>query len=156
MSEIVSSRSVAARVESSPEPVRASARVDVVPLLVLAIAVALLFLSAPYRADMWWSDAPRHAMDGAFYRDLFRDMPVGHLKEYAMNYYLQYPALATLFYPPFFPLVEALFFAVFGVSAFSAQLAVATFYLAMAWGAYFLARRWFEPMASLAVSLLFV
>jgi 4-amino-4-deoxy-L-arabinose transferase-like glycosyltransferase len=61
-----------------------------------------------------------------------------------------------LFYPPFFPLVEALFFAVFGVSTFSAQLTVATFYLAMAWGAYFLARRWFQPTASLAVSLLFV
>jgi Dolichyl-phosphate-mannose-protein mannosyltransferase len=137
-------------------PARGSAWKGALPLLVLGIAVVLLFLSAPYRADMWWSDAPRHAMDGAFFRDLFRDMPVGHLKEYAMNYYLQYPALATLFYPPLFPLIEAIFFAIFGISSFSAQLAVATFYLAAAWGAYFLMRRWLEPPAALAVSLLFV
>jgi hypothetical protein len=125
-------------------------------LLVLGLAVLLLFLSAPYKADIWWSDASRHAMDGVFYRDLFRTLPLGHMKQYAMNYYLQYPALAILFYPPLFALVEAVFFQIFGISLFSAQLTVAVFYLSAAWGAYFLSRRWLGHLSALAVSLLFI
>ena len=62
----------------------------------LLMAVAALFLTAPYHKDMWWSDAPRHAMDGAFYSDFARHMPLGHVKQFAMNYYLKYPALTIL------------------------------------------------------------
>src|SRR5215469_6782591 len=123
---------------------------------VLLAAVTALFLSAPYDKDMWWSDAPRHAMDGAFYRDLIRHMPLGHLKQFAMNYYLKYPALTILFYPPLFPFVEGGFFGVFGVSLFTAQLTVAAFYLALAWGAYVLCRRWMDRALALAASLVFI
>ena len=125
-------------------------------MALLAVAVFLLFLTAPRHGEFWWSDAPRHAMDGVFYHDLIRDMPIGHIRQYAMDYYLKYPALAALFYPPVFPLVEALFFAIFGVSHFTAQLTVAVFYLAAAWGAYCLSRRWFSPAYAFTVSLLFV
>ena len=127
-----------------------------IALAVLLAAVAALFFSAPYDKDMWWSDAPRHAMDGAFYRDLIRHMPLGHLRQFAMNYYLKYPALTILFYPPLFPLVEGGFFGVFGVSLFTAQLTVAAFYLALAWGAYVLCRRWMDRALALAASLVFI
>jgi len=40
------------------------------PLLLLGISVVLLFLAVPYGADLWWSDATRHAMDGAFIFDM--------------------------------------------------------------------------------------
>ena len=130
--------------------------VVILPFLLLAGAVALLFFTAPYDRDMWWSDASRHAMDGAFYRDLFRHMPLGHLREFAMNYYLKYPALAILFYPPLFPLVEGGFFGIFGVSLFTAQLTVAAFYLALAWGAYVLCRRWMNMWEATAATLLFI
>ena len=64
-----------------------------IPFLLLAAAVAVLFLTSPYRSDIWWSDASRHAMDGAFYRDFFRHMPLGHLRQFATNYYIKYPLL---------------------------------------------------------------
>jgi hypothetical protein len=131
-------------------------RKQALALALLAVAVFVLFLTSPRHGEFWWSDAPRHAMDGVFYHDLIRDMPIGHIKQYAMDYYLKYPALAALFYPPLFPLVEALFFAVFGVSHFTAQLTVAVFYLAAAWGAYCLSRRWLSPAYAFAASLLFV
>ena len=127
-----------------------------IALALLAAAVFMLFLTSPRNGEFWWSDAPRHAMDGIFYHDLFRDMPIGHIKQYAMDYYLRYPALAALFYPPAFPLVEAVFFAVFGFSHFTAQLTVTIFYLAAAWGAYYLSRRWLSPAYAFAVSVLFV
>ena len=33
---------------------------------VLALGVVLLGLSAPYHGEFWWSDAPRHALNGVF------------------------------------------------------------------------------------------
>src|SRR5215471_1745026 len=65
-----------------------------VALVVLLAAVTALFLTAPFDKDMWWSDAPRHAMDGAFYRDFLRYLPLSYAKQWAMNYYIHYPALA--------------------------------------------------------------
>jgi len=117
--------------------------------------VLLLFKTSPTQGDFWWSDAPRHAMDGVFYYDMVRAMPISHAKQWAINYYLQYPAVTVLTYPPLFALVEAVFFALFGVSHATAQLTVSAFYLAAAWGAYFLARRWLSRIGALAAALLF-
>src|SRR5271157_155238 len=103
---------------------------DIACLLLLAVAVLVLFKTSPTQGDFWWSDAPRHAMDGAFYYDMARAMPVTHLKQWAINYYLQYPAVTVLTYPPLFAWVEAAFFTVFGVSHRTAQLTVSFFFLA--------------------------
>jgi hypothetical protein len=122
---------------------------------VLAAAILLLFWTAPRNGDFWWSDAPRHAMDGVFYSDLARERPVD-IKQYAMDYYLQYPALTILFYPPMFPMVEAVFFLLLGVGHPTAQLSISVFYLAAAYGAYALSRRWLPWAGALAAALLFV
>ena len=108
------------------------------------------------QGDFWWSDAPRHAMDGVFYYDLVRARPVGHLRQWAMDYYIQYPAVTVLTYPPLFALVEAAFFAVFGVSNATAQLTVAAFFAVTAWAAYFLLRLWTSRMVAFAAALLFI
>ena len=126
------------------------------PFLLLGLAVALLFLTSPRNGDFAWSDAPRHAMDGAFYRDFFAQLPLGAPKQFAVEYYLQYPALTILFYPPLFAVVAAGFFALLGVSHFTAQLTVMAFYLAAAWGAFRLCRRWLDEWSAFAASLLFV
>ena len=127
----------------------------VLALVLLASAVGVLFITSPQHGDFWWSDAPRHAIDGVFYYDLLKELPLFRLKEYAMDYYVQYPALTVLFYPPMFPAVEALFFAIFGVSHFTAQLAVAFFYLLAVWGAYALSRFWFNRVLSFSIALAF-
>ncbi len=123
-------------------------------VLVLA-AVICQFLTTPL-GDYWWSDAPRHALNGVFVRDFLVDLPLKNPEQYAINYYLQYPALTILFYPPLFPLVEALFYSLFGVSSFSAQLTVTLFYVAAALGVYMVARRWLSVWQAFSVSILFV
>ena len=129
---------------------------DIVCLLLLSFAVLLLFETSPRQGDFWLSDAPRHAMDGVFYYDMGRALPITHPKQWAMNYYLQYPAVTVLIYPPLFALVEAVFFALFGVSHHAAQLTVSAFFLATAWGTYYFVRRWVGCMAALATTLLFI
>jgi 4-amino-4-deoxy-L-arabinose transferase-like glycosyltransferase len=141
---------------SSSSPSSNSRWRDIACLLLLAVAVFLFFKTSPTQGDFWWSDAPRHAMDGVFYYDMARALPIAHLKQWAINYYLQYPAVTVLTYPPLFALVEALFFAVFGVSHATAQLTVSVFFLAAAWGAYILARRWMGRIPALAAALLFI
>ena len=129
---------------------------DLACLLLLACAVLLLFKTSPTQGDFWWSDAPRHAMDGVFYYDLARALPLTHLKQWAIDYYLQYPAVTVLTYPPLFALVEALFYGLLGVSHVTAQVTVSVFFLATAYGAYFLARRWVGRMGALSTALVFV
>ncbi len=141
---------------SSDSPLSESRWGDLACLALLAVAVVLLFKTSPTQGDFWWSDAPRHAMDGAFYYDMARALPIHHLKQWAIDYYLQYPAVTALTYPPLFALVEALFFSIFGISHPTAQLTVAFFLLLTAYGAYFLARRWMNRVAALATALLFI
>jgi 4-amino-4-deoxy-L-arabinose transferase-like glycosyltransferase len=129
---------------------------DAVCLLLLTIAVCLLFETSPRAGDFWWSDSPRHAMDGVFYYDLARSMPLTHMKQWAMDYYIQYPAITVLFYPPLFALVEAVFFSLLGVSHNTAQLTVSAFLLSAAFGAYFLTRRWLGRVAAFSTALLFI
>src|SRR5271157_1577838 len=129
---------------------------DVVFLLLLTFAVFLLFRTSPRAGDFWWSDAPRHAMDGVFYRDMARSMPLSHLKQWATDYYLQYPAVTVLFYPPLFAVVEAIFFSLFGVSHTVAQLTVSVFVLATAFGTYFLTRQWISRVSAFSCALLFI
>jgi len=129
---------------------------DVQSLLLLLFAVSLLFLTAPRSGNFWFPDAPRHAMDGAFIRDLIVSFPITHFQQWAMNYYLHYPASGILYYPPLFALVEGIFFLVFGVSQFSAQLTVAVFYMIAGAGAYAIARLWADRMQAFVVCLLFV
>ena len=129
---------------------------DLPCLALLALAIFLLFKTSPTQGDFWWADASRHAMDGAFYYDLARALPITHLKLWAINYYIQYPAVTVLTYPPLFALVEAAFFGLFGVSHMAAQLTVSTFFLATAYGAYFLVRRWVGSIAAVSTALVFI
>lgn len=133
-----------------------SPRVEVYVVAVLVVAAIFLYFTAPRNGDFWWSDAPRHAMDGAFYRDLASNLPLSDPKQYAINYYLKYPALTILFYPPMFAVVEAVFFALFGVSHPVAQLSVAFFCFVAAWGGYRLLRRWSSPLWAILAMVLFL
>ncbi|MEO8368201.1 MAG: glycosyltransferase family 39 protein [Candidatus Solibacter sp.] len=71
------------------------------------------------------TDAARHAMNGVFLRDLIASGQFTNAVAYARNYYAHLPALSLPYHPPLFPLIEALFCALFGVSIFSVRLAVA-------------------------------
>ncbi len=106
-------------------------------LAALALVTLLggsILLLVPWNADPGWWDASRHAMDGAFYLDMIRSGGFLDPLGYAQDYYARYPAIAPAVYPPLFGVAEAALFAVFGVDAFVARVAVVLFLLAGAWG----------------------
>jgi hypothetical protein len=73
------------------------------------------------------SDETRHVMTGVFFRDLFAEMPVCHLRDYTIRYYLQYPALSLLIWPPFFYVVEGVAMLFLGCGMWAAKATVAVF-----------------------------
>jgi hypothetical protein len=123
-------------------------------LAVIGIVAVILYATAPMGGDFWWSDAPRHALNGIFVKDLIAAHPFSHPAAYAAAYYVQYPALTILFYPPLFYAVSAVFFALLGDSHPVAQLVVAIYYFALGWGVFALARLWLRPLTALAAALL--
>ncbi len=124
--------------------------------LIFIAANAALLATAPVHNDFWWSDAPRHALNGAFVKDFIAAAPLHDPKTWAIDYYLQYPALSILFYPPLFYFFEAAVFAVFGVSQFAAQATVALFTFALGAATYGLVRFNFPRWSALGASLLVI
>ena len=133
---------------------RSSASAWAVATMLVVLTVGLLFLQAPHGGAFYWSDAPRHALNGVFVMDLLRDLPLDDPAGYAYRYYAQYPALTILFYPPLFYILSAPFYAVFGVSHEVALLVVALHYIAYGVGGWRLARFWLDTQGALAFSLL--
>ena len=54
----------------------------------LAITV-VMYASLPKHGDIWWSDASRNALNGAFVLDFFREAPFHPPLEFAYDYYRQ-------------------------------------------------------------------
>ncbi len=118
------------------------------------LSVVLLFAQAPHSGAFYWSDSPRHALNGVFVMDLIKAMPLDDPAGFAYSYYAQYPALTILFYPPLFYAISAPFYAVFGVSHETALAVVALHYLALGLGCWRLARFWLPAAPSLAFAVL--
>jgi hypothetical protein len=123
-------------------------------VLVLTLAWLSLLLTAPANGDFWWADAPRHAINGAFVKDFVAAHPIDDPVQWAINYYLMRPALTIMFYPPLFYGVEAIAFALFGVSHFVAQFTVSLFVLLLAVSVYTLSRMCLPRWSALGAALL--
>jgi hypothetical protein len=123
---------------------------------IFSIFGLLMFFTSPTMGDFIWSDAPRHALNGIFIKDLLMDFPLQNPKEYAINYYIQYPALTILFYPPLFSVFLASSYSLFGFSHATAQATVAFFHVLLAFGMYFLARRWMSHGYAITAALILV
>src|SRR5262249_18322330 len=126
---------------------------DSVAFAVYLFGALLLWLSAPHHGEFWWSDSPRHALNGVFVKDFVAAFPWQDPVGFASQYYLQYPALTILFYPPLFYVLLGPFFAILGVSPAVALAVVLLPYAALAFGLYLLARRWLSPGVALACGL---
>jgi hypothetical protein len=127
----------------------------------LTLLAVLLALSAAYvfaykvSEPFYYNDETRHLMSGVYFRDLFQDMPVRHLRDYTVNYYLQYPALGLLIWPPFFYLLEGLLMSVFGTSIIVPKMLVGLFgMLACAYLFYLVRRSHDVSRATVAVLIL--
>lgn len=104
-----------------------------VELLLLAVTIGALFGTALNVGEFWWTDEPRHAMDGVWMFDILRDHPFRHLYDYTVRYYAQYPALSLNWYPPLFALVESAVYSVAGISEFSSRVTVLLFISVGSW-----------------------
>ena len=136
--------------------IEASTAMVWVAAFAIVVVVALLFLQAPHGGAFYWSDAPRHALNGVFVKDLLLDLPLDDPAGYAYRYYAQYPALTILFYPPLFYAISAPFYALLGVSHEAALFVVFLHYAAYGLGCFALARFWLSAVPALAFALLMV
>jgi hypothetical protein len=94
----------------------------------LIFALGLVhFLAWQPTEPFFYNDETRHVMTGVYFRDLLHDLPLAHLSDYTVNYYLQYPALGLLVWPPFFYFVEGLAMTIFGTSLVVSKILVGVF-----------------------------
>lgn len=100
---------------------------DVASIFLLVLLVFFVSLAGLLDPALEGLDSAHNVMDGVFFSDFFADFPRSATPSYVFDYYRQYPALGFVFWPPFFPFVEGLFFKVFGVSLLVAQVAIFTF-----------------------------
>lgn len=123
-------------------------------LLILCWLFPVLLL---WNNDGLWfqGDAPRHAVNGIFLRDLVHE-GLSNPIEYAKSYYARYPVVTMSRYPPLFYFLEAFAFEIFGISTTVAKGVVQL--LGLLAGFYILAsiRRWISTTAGIAAGLLFL
>lgn len=117
------------------------------PGAVIGAVVLVHLVASPSPEPFKNNDETRHVMTGVFVRDALHDLPQSatNPKQYAVRYYLQYPALGLLIWPPFFYLVEGAAMAVFGTSYVTARVLVALFAIVAGIYAYRLALRTHGP-----------
>lgn len=99
-------------------------------------------------------DSSHNVMDGLFFYDLLRqDLwhldSLSELIRHPVNYHEQYPALGFIYWPPFWPVVESLFFLIGGPSLFAAQLSVTLFTVIFSVSFVAVARRFSSPLIAL-------
>lgn len=125
-------------------------------LFLLILLTGVLNVKDIDRGEFWWTDEARHAMDGVFILDFIHDLPLHHPYNYAERYYARYPALGFTWYPPFFAIVEAIFFKILGISVFSARLTVVLFSILAVCFWYLFVKRIYDVKLAFFSSLLFV
>jgi hypothetical protein len=139
-----------------PSLVAASSIEDYAAIGVLACIVIGVYALLPKHGDIWWMDASRHALNGAFVLDFVHQLPLRHPVEFAYDYYRQYPALTIGFYPPLFSIALAASYALFGVTEAAALLCELTFLFLLGCGAYRLSRHWLDPGSALGATLMVI
>ncbi|MCF6158968.1 MAG: glycosyltransferase family 39 protein [wastewater metagenome] len=103
-----------------------------------------------------FADAERHLMDGVFILDFLREMPIDNIYNFTAEYYAKYPAISIGYHPPFFPFIEALCNALFGINIWSSRLAIVLFAIVgiVAW--FKLVQRMFNTQTAFWYSVLLV
>lgn len=101
------------------------------PAFVLGGLALLHIAFAPGTEPYKNGDETRHVMTGMFFRDASADLPqsLRTPREYATNYYLHYPALGLVIWPPLFHMVEGTAMWLFGPSYSVARLVAFSFAL---------------------------
>lgn len=124
---------------------------DTAIVAILVLAAAVTFSKDINVGGLRWSDSSSRAMDGVLIHDWVLAGPEAWLSplEFAKRQYAHYPTLSIgRVYPPGFAIVESAFFAVFGISPFSARLCALCFGLLAVVGCYALTRKFMTQLAA--------
>ncbi|GAK58830.1 4-amino-4-deoxy-L-arabinose transferase and related glycosyltransferase of PMT family-like [Candidatus Vecturithrix granuli] len=101
-------------------------------------------------------DMPRYLMNGVYFYDLASDFPVSNPFAHVSRYFAKYPALSLGHHPLLLGLAEVPFYAIFGISIFSARLTIVFFLLLAALSLFFLVKRIYGNHIAFISALLFV
>jgi hypothetical protein len=124
-------------------------------LLLAALPVLLHLIALPPNEPVFNGDANRHVMTSVFFRDFLIDLPLDHPKQYADDYYQQYPALGLMVWPPLFHGVSGLLMTVFGTSAGVPRLFVFACFIWSAFSLYRLCHRRISAEQSELVTVIY-
>lgn len=129
--------------------------------LLIAVAIALTIGSAGLTDEGYGAaggDMARFLMNGVFIHDLVVDRPLAgwsQFLEYTHLYYARYPALSLGHHPVLLPMLEALSFAVFGISVAAGRLVPLASLIAAVAFLHELVSRRYGRVAALAAATLF-
>jgi hypothetical protein len=104
-------------------------------LFLVGIAI-VTFVTAARNEDFWWADGASFALNGELIRDYLASGLGRNPMVFAQEWFRHYPALTISLYPPIFPLVEAVVFAIFGFSHPTALATVTMFAAVASFGIY--------------------
>ena len=121
--------------------------------IVMAVAVVVGWRSIG-RREIDGLDEAQNVMGGLFFVDALDDLPLAHPLAYGFEYYAQYPALGFAFWPPFFHLVEGLFFTVFGFDLVTGRVCMLAFAMLLAATVYLAARPQTGPVLGVLATAL--
>lgn len=124
-------------------------------LLIAALPILLHLITLRPDEPVYNGDANRHAMTSVFFRDLLIDQPLDHPRQYAENYYRQYPALGLMIWPPLFHGVTGLLMTIFGTSATVPRALVFLCFLFSLLSLHKLCRRRMPDEQAIAVVVIF-
>ncbi len=108
---------------------------------VFVVTTVLLTRGITISEFFYMNDEMRHAMNGAFFRDVFVDLPLRHPMQYVTQYYAKYPSVNFPYWPPLFHFVEGGFFLVLGLSPWVSRLVVLCYALMAVYFWYRIAER---------------
>ncbi len=125
--------------------------------MLIALAVAIIGARDVTRGGVGWSDGANHLFDGIFLYEFAREMPLDSPMAWAEQFYLRHPSLGIVVYwPPGFAALEAIVFAIFGVSMVAARCVVLVFAFGAGYVMFRLVRDLYGGAMGLIAALLFV
>ncbi len=129
-------------------------------IYIVLLCVVILLLSTKGIMDegtvSLQGDMPRYLMNGVYFYDFFRDLPLAHPLKYTYEYFARYPALSLGHHPILLSIAEAPFFAVFGISVFSGRLTIIFFMLLAGIAWFLLVKTIYTEEIAFFSSLLFI
>jgi hypothetical protein len=101
--------------------------IPVSTILLIAVAALLISLPTAFSSEPCYPDGQRYAFNGILLHDMIHDGAIFHPIEYAERFYARYPAINLPYGPPFFALLFAAVFSIFGISFSAARCVVAVY-----------------------------